>query len=62
MRAMVVGILAMLAVIAAFFAILFTGRFPEGLFNTVLVAERWSARAILYAFWMTTAYPPFVWA
>jgi hypothetical protein len=58
----ILAFIACFAVIAAFFAILFTGRFPEGLFNTVLVAERWAARAILYSFWMTAAYPPFVWA
>lgn len=60
--AMVVALIAMVAVFVAFFAILFTGSFPEGLFNTVVVAERWSARVLLYAFWMTSAYPPFVWA
>ena len=60
--AAIVGLLACFAVIAAFFAILFTARYPEGLFNTVTVAQRWSARTLLYAYWMTAAYPPFVWA
>jgi hypothetical protein len=60
--AAIVGFVAYLAVIAAFFAILFTGRFPEGLFNTVTVAQRWSARTLLYAYFMTERYPPFVWA
>jgi hypothetical protein len=60
--AAIIGVFGFLAVIAAFFAILFTGRFPDGLFDTVLVAERWSARTIVYAVWMTEAYPPFVWA
>ncbi|HZL55194.1 MAG TPA: DUF4389 domain-containing protein [Solirubrobacteraceae bacterium] len=48
--------------IAGFFAILFTGRFPEGLFNAVTVAQRWSARTLLYAYFMTERYPPFTWA
>jgi hypothetical protein len=60
--AFVVGIIAYLAAIVAWFAILFTGRYPEGLFNAVTVALRWSARVTIYAYWMTEKYPPFVWA
>jgi hypothetical protein len=60
--AFVVGIIAYLAAIVAWFAILFTGRYPEGLFNAATVALRWSARVTIYAYWMTEKYPPFVWA
>lgn len=58
----VVGIIAYVAVIVAWFAILFTGRYPQGLFNAVTVALRWTARATLFSYWLTEAYPPFVWA
>ena len=51
---------ALFAVIAAWFAILFTGRYPEGLFRYVEGAVRWSQRVIGYAFLLVTdAYPPF---
>jgi hypothetical protein len=45
----------------AFFTILFTKRFPEGMFKIVRVALRWTARANAYEYWMVTRYPPFVW-
>ncbi len=51
-----------LAVIVAWFAILITGRIPQGLFNTVAVALRWGLRVNVFSYWMTEAYPPFVWA
>jgi hypothetical protein len=53
---------AYLAVIVAWFAILFTGRYPQGLFNLVTIALRWSARAGIYQYFMVEPYPPFVWA
>jgi hypothetical protein len=54
--------LAMLVVFIAWFAILFTARFPQGLYNTVLVGLRWTIRASTFEYWMTEQYPPFVWA
>lgn len=62
---LVANILAYLAYLLAFFAfftILFTKRFPEGMFKIVLVALRWQARGNAYQYWMTTRYPPWVWA
>jgi hypothetical protein len=59
---LVVGLIAYVAVIVAFFAILITGRYPEALFSAVTVALRWSARVTLYIYWTTEQYPPFVWA
>jgi hypothetical protein len=56
-----IAYLAELVAFLAFFAILFTKRYPEGLFNIVRVALRWTARASAYALWMTPRYPPFVW-
>jgi hypothetical protein len=51
---------AFFAVIAAWFAILFTGRYPRGLFNYVEGVTRWQNRVIGYAIILVTDdYPPF---
>jgi hypothetical protein len=51
---------AAFAVIAAWFAILFTGRFPRGIFDYLVGVGRWSNRVTAYAVVMVTdAYPPF---
>lgn len=51
---------ALVAVIVAWFAILFTGRYPRGLFDFVLGVFRWTNRVIGYAFVLVTdQYPPF---
>jgi hypothetical protein len=53
--------IAELMVFFAFFTILFTKKFPEGLFRLTLVPLRWNARSYAYHFWLVTKYPPFVW-
>jgi len=53
-------IAAVVAVIVAWFAILFTGRYPRGLFDFVLGVFRWTNRVVAYAFLLVTdRYPPF---
>jgi hypothetical protein len=51
---------AVVAVVVAWFAILFTGRYPRGLFDYVEGVIRWGNRVTAYAFILTTdRYPPF---
>jgi hypothetical protein len=54
------GIAAFVVVIIAWFAILFTGKYPKGLFTFVLDVARWGLRVMAYALMMITdKYPPF---
>ena len=56
----VLSIGALFAVVAAWFSILFTGRYPRALFNYVVGVMRWSNRVSAYAFVLATdKYPPF---
>jgi hypothetical protein len=48
-----------LCVIFAAIALLFTERYPRGLYNLVTGMDRWSLRVVAYAFLMTDVYPPF---
>ena len=54
------GLAAIVCVIFAWFAILFTGRYPRGLFDFVVGVLRWGNRVSGYAFLLVTdRYPPF---
>ena len=54
------GIASIFVVIFAWFAILFTGRYPRGAFGFVEGVMRWGNRVSGYAFTLVTdAYPPF---
>jgi hypothetical protein len=54
------GVAALVCVVIAWFAILFTGRYPRGLFDFVVGVGRWAVRVSAYAFLLVTdRYPPF---
>jgi hypothetical protein len=51
---------ALVCIVIAWFAILFTGRYPRGLFEFVDGVLRWGNRVVAYAFILVTdEYPPF---
>ena len=56
----VLWLAALVAIVAAWFVILLTGRYPRSLFDFVVGVARWSLRVGAYAFLLVTdQYPPF---
>jgi hypothetical protein len=55
----ILGIAALLVWLIALFAVLFTGRWPEGLRTFVVGYMRWVTRVEAYIGLLTDAYPPF---
>jgi len=54
-----VGIVAFVLMFFAWWAILFTGKYPKGLFDFVAGYLRWSTRLNGYYYLLTDKYPPF---
>jgi hypothetical protein len=55
----VLGLIAAVINVIAFFAILFTGRFPRGMFDFVVGVQRWAQRLNAYLYLLRDEYPPF---
>ncbi len=54
------GLAACVVLIIAWFAILFTGIYPRGLFDFMVGVSRWALRVLAYSLILTTdKYPPF---
>ena len=53
------GAVASICVFIAFFAILFTKKYPKGLFDFVVNISRWSANVTAYLCLLRDDYPPF---
>lgn len=53
------GVVATLITLAAWFIILFTGSYPAGMSSFVVSVFHWSARMNGYMYLLTGAYPPF---
>ena len=53
------GIAASAVLIVAWFAVLFTGRWPEGMRSFVIGYFRWQLRVYAYLYLLTDVYPPF---
>ena len=54
-----VGIVAGILMFFAWWAILFTGKYPKGLFDFVAGYVRWNTRVTGYLSLLTDKYPPF---
>src|SRR4051812_27671818 len=61
-HAIILGVLAIagfVVIVIAWFAILFTGSFPAGMYRFTVGINRWSTRVLAYGLLLTDKYPPF---
>lgn len=56
---LILGLLAGVVYIIAWFGILFSGKYPRGLFDFVVDIQRWSTNVNTYSYMMRDEYPPF---
>lgn len=54
-----ISIAAQVVIFISWWAILFTGKYPKGLFNFVAGCLRWGTRVSGYYYLLTDRYPPF---
>ena len=54
-----ISIAAGVVLFISWWAILFTGRYPKGLFDFIAGYMRWSTRVNGYSYLLTDEYPPF---
>lgn len=55
----ILGIASFFVVVFGFFAVLFTGKWPQGAFDFIVGVHRWSMRVSAYVGLMRDEYPPF---
>ncbi|MEA2511208.1 MAG: hypothetical protein QOJ59_695 [Thermomicrobiales bacterium] len=55
----ILGVALYVVWLIAWFAILITGRYPQGMFDFVTGVSRWAYRVTAYVLMLTDAYPPF---
>jgi uncharacterized protein DUF4389 len=53
------GLVAFVAVVVAWFVLVFTARWPHALYDVIAGYLRWNARLNAYTFLLTDPYPPF---
>ncbi len=53
------GIIVGIVIFLSWWAILFTGRYPKGMFDFVVGYHRWSVRVNAYTSLLRDEYPPF---
>jgi hypothetical protein len=53
------GFGAFFGVVGAFFVVLFTGKYPEGIRNFLVGLARWQMRVQAYVTFLRDEYPPF---
>lgn len=53
------GIATAFVVFIAWWAVLFTGKYPKGLYDFTVGTLRWATRVNIYLYFLTDKYPPF---